>query len=91
MNLGCDTLKFFPAEASGGATTLKALGGPYANVKFMPTGGVTEANMPSYLGLPSVFAVGGTWLVPAKAVAAGDFGAVEALTRAAVKAAAAAS
>ena len=63
----------------------------WGKLRFMPTGGVTEKNMPGYLALPSVFCVGGTWLVPAKAVQQKDFGAVEALTRAAVQAAAAAS
>ena len=86
MALGLTHLKFFPAEANGGAATLKALSGPYGKLKFMPTGGVTEKNMPSYLGLPSVFCVGGTWLVPAKAVQEKDWGAIEALTKAAVAA-----
>ena len=80
-----------PAKASGGAAALKALGGPYKDVRFMPTGGVTQANLPSYLSLPGVFAAGGTWLVPAEAVAKRDWAAVEALTRAAVQAAAEAS
>ena len=83
--------QFFPAEANGGAATLKALSGPYGGIKFMPTGGVTEKNMPSYLALPSVFCVGGTWLVPAKAVQQKDFAVIEQLTRAAVQAAATAA
>mmetsp|Transcript_23382 Transcript_23382/g.68246 ORF Transcript_23382/g.68246 Transcript_23382/m.68246 type:complete len:275 (-) Transcript_23382:1942-2766(-) len=91
LELGLTHLKFFPAEASGGAAALKALGGPYKDVRFMPTGGVTQANLPSYLSLPGVFAAGGTWLVPAEAVAKRDWAAVEALTRAAVLAAAEAS
>ena len=77
--------------SAGGAAALKALGGPYKDVRFMPTGGVTQANLPSYLSLPGVFAAGGTWLVPAEAVAKRDWAAVEALTRAAVQAAAEAS
>ena len=81
-------LKFFPAEANGGAKTLQALGAPYADVRWMPTGGVTEANMSTYLALPSVLAVGGSWLVPAKALKAKDYAAVEKLTRAALQAAA---
>ncbi|EOD38167.1 hypothetical protein EMIHUDRAFT_62877 [Emiliania huxleyi CCMP1516] len=97
LELGLTHLKFFPAEARsaaaeiGGAAALKALGGPYKDVRFMPTGGVTQANLPSYLSLPGVFAAGGTWLVPAEAVAKRDWAAVEALTRAAVQAAAEAS
>ena len=87
LDLGLTHLKFFPAEANGGAKTLKALGAPYASVRWMPTGGLTEANMSSYLELKSVFAVGGSWLVPGKALEAGDYEAVEKLTRAAVSAA----
>lgn len=62
--LGCRFFKFFPAEASGGATMLKALIAPYKHlgVKFMPTGGVTPGNAGTYLALPEVAAVGGTWL-----------------------------
>lgn len=67
-------LKFFPAGAYGGATTLRALGGPFSalGVSFMPTGGVTPANLPDFLALPNVFAVGGTWIAPRAAITAGD-------------------
>jgi len=85
MGLGLTHLKFFPAEANGGVKTLKALGGPYAKVRFMPTGGVTESNLPSYLGLPSVFCAGGTWLVPASALEKKDYKAIEVLARAAAE------
>ena len=86
LELGLTHLKLFPAEAVGGAKLLKALAGPYQHVMFMPTGGVTQTNMHDYLGLPSVFCCGGTWLVPADAVAHQDYAAVETLTRAAVQA-----
>ena len=86
MEMGLTHLKFFPAEANGGAKTLKALSAPYAAVKWMPTGGVTEAIMPNYLALKSVFAVGGSWLVPPKALASKDYEAITALTRAALEA-----
>lgn len=67
MELGLDTLKFFPAEASGGLAMLKALSAVYP-VSFMPTGGVSEENVSDYLALPSVLACGGTWMVPAKLI-----------------------
>ncbi|OOF01854.1 ketohydroxyglutarate aldolase [Salinivibrio sp. MA440] len=67
MELGLDTLKFFPAEASGGIAMLKALSAVYP-VSFMPTGGVSEENVNDYLALPSVLACGGTWMVPAKLI-----------------------
>ncbi|WP_025673312.1 bifunctional 4-hydroxy-2-oxoglutarate aldolase/2-dehydro-3-deoxy-phosphogluconate aldolase [Salinivibrio socompensis] len=64
MELGIETVKFFPAEASGGIAMLKALSAVYP-VNFMPTGGVSEKNVSDYLALPSVLACGGTWMVPA--------------------------
>ncbi|SIO36332.1 bifunctional 4-hydroxy-2-oxoglutarate aldolase/2-dehydro-3-deoxy-phosphogluconate aldolase [Salinivibrio sp. ES.052] len=67
MELGLDTLKFFPAEASGGIAMLKALSAVYP-VSFMPTGGVSDKNVEDYLALPSVIACGGTWMVPAKLI-----------------------
>lgn len=63
MEMGLDTLKFFPAEPSGGVNMLKALSAVYP-VKFMPTGGVSPKNVNDYLALPSVLACGGTWMVP---------------------------
>ncbi|QIR07736.1 bifunctional 4-hydroxy-2-oxoglutarate aldolase/2-dehydro-3-deoxy-phosphogluconate aldolase [Salinivibrio costicola] len=63
MSLGLDTVKFFPAEASGGIAMLKALSAVYP-VSFMPTGGVSEENVSDYLALPKVLACGGTWMVP---------------------------
>jgi 2-dehydro-3-deoxyphosphogluconate aldolase/(4S)-4-hydroxy-2-oxoglutarate aldolase len=73
LELGFNRFKFFPAEASGGAATLKALGGPFAAVRFCPTGGVTPGNAAGYLALPNVACVGGTWLAPADLVKAGDW------------------
>ncbi|MGK4473855.1 bifunctional 4-hydroxy-2-oxoglutarate aldolase/2-dehydro-3-deoxy-phosphogluconate aldolase [Aeromonas molluscorum] len=67
MEMGLRQLKFFPAEQSGGIPMLKALGAVYP-VRFMPTGGVTPANLQDYLALDSVIACGGTWMVPAKLI-----------------------
>ncbi len=70
--LGCSFLKFFPAEAAGGLKMLKAMAAPYKHlgVRFMPTGGVTTANVQEYLACPEVVAVGGTWLTSSADVAA---------------------
>jgi 2-dehydro-3-deoxyphosphogluconate aldolase/(4S)-4-hydroxy-2-oxoglutarate aldolase len=63
LDLGLSTLKFFPAEAIGGVKLLKALAAPYGMVRFMPTGGITSANLGDYLKLPMVTACGGSWMV----------------------------
>jgi 2-dehydro-3-deoxyphosphogluconate aldolase/(4S)-4-hydroxy-2-oxoglutarate aldolase len=76
-------LKFFPAAAAGGVPMLKALGGPFADVSFCPTGGVDAASAPDYLALPNVRVVGGSWLTPAAALAARDWPRITALARAA--------
>ncbi|MEQ4718404.1 MULTISPECIES: bifunctional 4-hydroxy-2-oxoglutarate aldolase/2-dehydro-3-deoxy-phosphogluconate aldolase [unclassified Nonomuraea] len=76
---GIKELKFFPAEAAGGVPYLKALGGPLPDVRFCPTGGIRVNTAPDYLALPNVGCVGGTWLTPADALAAGDWGRVEKL------------
>ncbi|OOE89363.1 bifunctional 4-hydroxy-2-oxoglutarate aldolase/2-dehydro-3-deoxy-phosphogluconate aldolase [Salinivibrio sharmensis] len=81
MELGLDTLKFFPAEASGGIAMLKALSAVYP-VSFMPTGGVGEANVNDYLALPSVLACGGTWMVPGKLIDARSWDDIAALVKA---------
>ena len=79
-------LKFFPAEQSGGTAMLKALGAVYP-VRFMPTGGVTPANLKEYLGLNAVIACGGTWMVPAKLIDEGSrWEELDALVREAVAA-----
>lgn len=80
---GLTELKFFPAEAAGGAAYLKSIGGPLPQIRFCPTGGITPASAPDYLALPNVGCVGGSWLTPAAALAAGDWNAVEQLARAA--------
>ena len=80
---GFRVLKFFPAEPSGGARWLRSVAAPLPQLKFCPTGGIDAGNAASYLALPNVIAVGGSWVAPADAVAAGDFGRVTALARAA--------
>lgn len=89
LALGCDLLKFFPAGAAGGTAMLKALAGPYAHtgVRFIPTGGVSAANMGEYLALPVVAAIGGSWMVDPKLIAARDWPAITRLTREALDAA----
>jgi 2-dehydro-3-deoxyphosphogluconate aldolase/(4S)-4-hydroxy-2-oxoglutarate aldolase len=84
MDAGLDVVKFFPAEANGGVPALRALAAPFGSMRFVPTGGVTAGNLADYLRVPSVLAVGGSWLVAPKLVAAGDFGEVERLTAEAV-------
>lgn len=64
LALGLDTFKFFPAETSGGAPAIKAFGGPFPQVRFCPTGGVSSKNLASYLSLPNVICAGGSWMVP---------------------------
>lgn len=80
---GYDMLKFFPAEAAGGAPALKAIGAPIPQVAFCPTGGVTPQNAPAYLALPNVICAGGSWVAPKAAMEAGDWPAIAALARAA--------
>jgi 2-dehydro-3-deoxyphosphogluconate aldolase/(4S)-4-hydroxy-2-oxoglutarate aldolase len=73
LEVGITELKFFPAEASGGVAFLKAIASPVPAARFCPTGGITAASAPSYLALPNVGCVGGSWLTPADAVASGDW------------------
>lgn len=80
---GLDFLKFFPATAAGGIPMLKALGGPFPDVVFCPTGGITPTSAPDFLALPNVIVCGGSWLTPADAVAAGDWARITALAKAA--------
>jgi 2-dehydro-3-deoxyphosphogluconate aldolase / (4S)-4-hydroxy-2-oxoglutarate aldolase len=70
---GFTELKFFPALQAGGAALLKAWSGPFFDIKFCPTGGLTLANAPDFLSLPNVQCVGGSWLTPADAMATGDW------------------
>jgi 2-dehydro-3-deoxyphosphogluconate aldolase/(4S)-4-hydroxy-2-oxoglutarate aldolase len=76
---GLSTFKFFPAVPAGGTGALKALHGPFADVAFCPTGGIDQANAASFLALPNVLCVGGSWVAPAKAVQAGDWERVRSL------------
>jgi len=85
INEGITTLKFFPAETLGGVNALKAMSAPFPGISFMPTGGITAANAQQYLELPSVVAVGGSWMVAQKLIDAGDFDKIISLTKEAVK------
>lgn len=78
---GYSFLKFFPAEANGGAPVLKAFASPLPDITFCPTGGIDPAKAKIYLGLPNVICVGGSWIMPADAMASGDFARIEALAR----------
>lgn len=80
---GYSRFKFFPAESSGGVAALKAFAGPFARVKFCPTGGIDAAKAPSYLALPNVITLGGSWMVPNDALAAKDWARIGELARAA--------
>ena len=73
MEFGLDIVKFFPAEAMGGVKTLKAFHGPYHTIRFMPTGGVSMANLKDYLSLPYVIGCGGSWMAKGDLIAAGRF------------------
>jgi 2-dehydro-3-deoxyphosphogluconate aldolase/(4S)-4-hydroxy-2-oxoglutarate aldolase len=80
---GFSFLKFFPATAAGGIPMLKALHGPFPDVAFCPTGGITPETAPQFLALPNVKVCGGSWLTPADAVRAGDWGRITGLAKAA--------
>lgn len=84
LSLGLSVVKFFPAEALGGLKLIKAMSGPYVDVRFVPTGGVNEQNLLEYLNFPKVVACGGSWMVDQKAIAAKDWAKIEELTRSAV-------
>ncbi|MFF0742612.1 bifunctional 4-hydroxy-2-oxoglutarate aldolase/2-dehydro-3-deoxy-phosphogluconate aldolase [Streptomyces sp. NPDC004111] len=81
LERGVTDMKFFPAEAAGGTAYLKSLSGPLPQARFCPTGGISLASAPSYLALPNVGCVGGTWMLPADAIAAEDWDRVENLAR----------
>lgn len=85
MAAGLMWLKFFPAKASGGCAMLRALHGPYGNVHFMPTGGITPQDLEEYLHCSGVFACGGSWIVSDKALREKDFARIEAAAREAVQ------
>jgi 2-dehydro-3-deoxyphosphogluconate aldolase/(4S)-4-hydroxy-2-oxoglutarate aldolase len=81
---GFTALKFFPALQAGGSAMLKAWSGPFFDVKFCPTGGISLHNAADFLALPNVLCVGGSWLVPADALAQGDWARITTLAREAV-------
>lgn len=81
LDKGLHVLKFFPAQAMGGIAMLKAIAAPYGGVKFIPTGGINAQNLADYLSLPMVHACGGSWLVKASLITAGDFGQITRLTQ----------
>ena len=78
---GLSLLKFFPAEAMGGVQMLQALSAPFASVRFIPTGGITPANLPQYLALPNVAACGGSWMAREDMISTGKFTEITRLSR----------
>ena len=82
---GYTLLKFFPATAAGGVPVLKAMAGPFPDIRFCPTGGIEAGNAASFLALKNVISVGGSWVAPAEAVAAGDWNRISDLARSASK------
>jgi 2-dehydro-3-deoxyphosphogluconate aldolase/(4S)-4-hydroxy-2-oxoglutarate aldolase len=87
LSLGCEMLKFFPAEPAGGIKLLKALSAPYLHtgVKFIPLGGVNASNMAAYLSLPSVAAIGGSWIAERKLIAGKNWQEITRRTQEAVR------
>ena len=83
-NLGLDTVKFFPASVAGGIPAIKALSSVFRSMRFIPTGGVSAANLADFLAVPAVLACGGSWLTPASAIENGDFERIRALAQEAV-------
>lgn len=81
LSRGYDMLKFFPAEASGGAPALKAIGAPLPQITFCPTGGISPQNAADYLSLNNVLCAGGSWVAPKSMVAASDWSGIEALAK----------
>ena len=89
LGAGCKFVKFFPAAAAGGPATLKSIAGPFVSsgVRFNPTGGVTQKTLSDWLAMPSVFAVGGTWIAPRKEIASRNWRLIASNARKAVAAA----
>lgn len=85
MSMGLDVVKFFPAEQNGGVAKLKAVAGPYTNLRWMPTGGVNAKNLMDYLSFNKIIACGGTWMVKKDLIEAEKWDEIEALTREAVQ------
>ena len=84
LRMGLHTLKFFPAEALNGVTTLKAISAAYPQVQYIPTGGINPSNLKTYLEIPQVLACGGSWLVPKQLISSGKFSAIARLVKEAV-------
>lgn len=82
--MGLEVVKFFPAEAAGGLKVLKALAGPFSNMRFIPTGGIGPANLNEYLAFPKIIACGGSWMVPGDLIKNEDWDGITALARQAV-------
>ena len=85
LNKGLRVLKFFPAEVLGGVKALKALGGPFVGVSFVPTGGVNASNVAEYLSLDMVHACGGSWVTKGSLISGGAFDEITRRARAAVE------
>ena len=85
LSLGLKTVKFFPAEALGGLKLIKAMSAPYGDLRFVPTGGISEKNLMEYLAFNKVAACGGSWMVPEDAIAAKDWAKIEGIARQAVE------
>ncbi|TKB44832.1 bifunctional 4-hydroxy-2-oxoglutarate aldolase/2-dehydro-3-deoxy-phosphogluconate aldolase [Thalassotalea mangrovi] len=81
IDAGLDHFKFFPAEAIGGAKSIKSIAGPFPDIRFCPTGGINESNMGNYLSLKNVSCIGGSWLVPDEAVANKDWQQITEITK----------
>ena len=84
MELGLDTVKFFPAEVNGGLAAIKAMSAPYGKLKFMPTGGISVKNLVSYLAFPKVIACGGSWMAGSEMIQSKDWEGITVKTREAV-------
>ena len=85
IRFGLKVVKFFPAEAMGGLATIKAVSAPYGDMLFMPTGGVNEDNLNTYLSFPKIIACGGSWMAKSDLIEAGEFDKIEEITRNAVR------
>ena len=81
LGFGLDVVKFFPAENAGGLKMIKAMSAPYTMMRFMPTGGITAANVREYLAFDKILACGGSWMVKSDLVSAGNFAEIERLSR----------
>jgi len=84
MEYGLREFKFFPAEANGGVKALQAIAGPFSQIRFCPTGGISPKNYRDYLALKSVLCIGGSWLVPNDALESGDYARITELAKEAV-------